>query len=289
MRKDEEVKIPSGAVAQVGDVVIDRAAYDERFAITAAYQLSRPPPYDPANLKRCAAYKQGERPPEGEKPPTRAELIGQCREQLADFKQRTMQSLVLAQWLEQEAADKEVRVTPAEVRKELVKTTTANFGSPKGYARFQRTTKIPESFFLEQARGAVLTRKLTDKASSEAPKATAAEINEYFRANRKEFTKPERRFVRLLVIRSQAKAAAAYAELKSSRGLEAGGKHLYDRSRAAHVGTEAGRVDQNRPQQEVRASRVQRLGRNPRRPSEDALWLVRLQSRAKSTRRRKRC
>jgi foldase protein PrsA len=212
---DEEVKVPSGAVAQVGDVVIDRAAYDERFAITAAYQLSRPPPYDPTNLKRCAAFKTGERPAEGQKPPTRAELIRQCEEQLADFKTRTMQSLVLAQWLDQEAADKGLRVSSAEVRKELVKTTTTNFGSPKGYARFQRTTKIPESFFLEQARGAVLTRKLTERAGADAPKASTAEVDEYFRANRKEFSQPERRSVRLLVARSQAKAAGAHRELKS--------------------------------------------------------------------------
>ncbi len=210
-------RIPSGAVARVGDAVIGRAAYDERFAITAAYQLGRPPPYDPTNLKRCAAYKAGERPTEGEKAPTKAESVSQCKEQLADFRTRTMQSLVLAQWLNQEAADKGVHVSRAEVRKELVKTTTANFGSPKGYARFQRTTKIPESFFLEQARGAVLTRKLTKKASSAAPKASEAEIEEYFRANRKEFTKPERRTIRLLVVRSQAKAEGAHRELKRGK------------------------------------------------------------------------
>jgi foldase protein PrsA len=213
----DDVKIPAGAVAQVGDVAIGKSAFNQRLAIVAAYKLGRALPFPPSDTKACVRSKALLRPPEGQKLPTRAQLRESCQQDLAQLKGQTMQSLVLAQWLDQEAADKGVHVTRAEIRTELESTKKSSFGSTKAFEKFRRATKIPDSFFIEQARGAVLTRKLTERASNTAKPISSEEISSYFNEHRKEFAQPERRSIHVLVTKTRPRADQALQALKDDQ------------------------------------------------------------------------
>ena len=54
--------------------------------------------------------------PSGAQKPPVAQLKAQCKQQYDGLKQQTMQFLISAEWLQQEAAKRGVKATPAQVR-----------------------------------------------------------------------------------------------------------------------------------------------------------------------------
>jgi foldase protein PrsA len=210
-------ELPASAVAKVGDTVIEKPAFQRRFALVAAYQLRRAPPYRLSDFRSCAAFKQRAPAPAGSKPPSQANLVEACRSEYQQLRAAAMQSLVLAEWIDQEAATAHVRASQEEIDRALSTLERSQFGTRGEFKQFLQSSRVPASFFLEQARGQVLTDKLSKRAEGHARPITARDISGYYASHRKDYAIPEGRAMHVVVASSGSRARAARTALDRGR------------------------------------------------------------------------
>ena len=129
-----------------------------------------------------------------------------------------MQFLIQAQWVQQEAEQRDVEVSDAEVKKSFDDQKKQAFPSAKEYQQFLKTSGMNEQDILFRVRLDTLQNKLTKKITEDETKVTDQDIQNYYNKNKKRFSQPERRD--LLVVLTKTKAQAD----KAKKALEDGDK-----------------------------------------------------------------
>src|SRR4051794_2153650 len=111
--------VPGNAVATVDDAVIKKADFDKwlRTASQGQAQGGQAAVPDPPTYTKCVASLKGQPTPKGSGKPTDAQLKKQCKQQYSQLKGEVMQFLIQAQWVSQEAAKEDIKVSDAEVRR----------------------------------------------------------------------------------------------------------------------------------------------------------------------------
>jgi foldase protein PrsA len=172
--------LPDDAVAKVGDSVITMADYDK------SHRLVTLSPF----------------------------LKGESDEV---FKSKTMEALIVSEWVEQKAAAQNVTVSDDQVGR-VLEARKRTFPNEEAFSRFVKDAGLTEEDIRHQVRLELLQMKLEQKISGEAPKASPAEIESYYEENEKRFTRPETRDLSFVVTKSKARAEQAL------QALEAGGR-----------------------------------------------------------------
>ncbi|MFL5780956.1 MAG: peptidyl-prolyl cis-trans isomerase [Thermoleophilaceae bacterium] len=217
--------VPKDAVAKVGDTSITKAQFQHWLEAAARQQSQSEPGQpasqatvpDPPNFTRCVAEKQKQKVPKGAQPPPVAQLKSQCKQQYDGLKNQTMQFLISAQWLEQEAKSRGVKATPAQVRKTFEDQKKQAFPKEADYQKFLKTSGRTESDLLFQVRLSVLTNALQAKVVEKAGKVSDQQVKDYYDKNKKRFAQPESRDLRVVLTKNQKKAEQALAELKKKK------------------------------------------------------------------------
>src|SRR4051794_38225924 len=113
--------VPSGSVAKVGDATIQKADFDKwlKSAAQGSAQGGSASVPDPPSYSKCVAAKSKQAAPQGSQKPSAAALKKQCAQQYSQLKGDVMQFLIQAQWVQQEAADRNVKVSDKEVQNRL--------------------------------------------------------------------------------------------------------------------------------------------------------------------------
>jgi foldase protein PrsA len=221
--------VPKDAVAKVGDTSITKAQFNHWLQAAARQQSTgapgEPPSAasvpDPPNFTRCIADKQKQKVPKGAQQPPVAQLKSQCKQQYEGLKQQTMQFLISAQWLDQEAKARDVKATPAQVRKTFEDQKKQAFPKEADYQKFLKTSGRTEADLLFQVRLSVLTNALQAKVVEKAGKVDPKEISDYYDKNKKRFAQPESRDLLVVLTKDQKKAQAALGELKKKKPWKA--------------------------------------------------------------------
>jgi foldase protein PrsA len=212
--------VPPGAVAKVGEETITEDDFDKwlNTAVKGQAQGGNAVAPDPPDFTKCVAAKKKAPLPKGQKQPSDADLKKQCQTEYDQLKGEVMQFLIQAAWVEQEAEAQDIKVSDKEIEKSLEDQKKQAFPNEKAYREFIKTSGMTEEDILFRVKLDQLQQKLTQKVTEDAKKVSNEDIQDYYEKNKKRFSQPERRDLRVVLTKTKAKAEQA------KRALDDGGK-----------------------------------------------------------------
>ena len=214
--------VPSNSVAKVGDTAITKKEFDRWLKNAAMGQQQGGPPTvpDPPNYEKCVASLKTAPAPKGTAKPKDADLKKQCRQQYDQLKSEVMQFLIQAQWVQQEAEKRDVKVTDAEVKKSFDDQKRQAFPKEADYKRFLKSSGMTEEDILFRVKLDTMQTKLTRKVTEDKIKVTDADIKNYYEKNKKRFAQPERRDLNVVLTKTKAKAEQAKSQLNGGKSFK---------------------------------------------------------------------
>ena len=214
--------VPSGAVAKVGDATITQEEFDKWLSTAAKgnAQGGTAAVPDPPDYEKCVAAKAKTPVPKDQKQPTDDALKKQCKSEYDALKKEVMQFLIQAEWVQQEAADQDVKVSDKEIKQSLEDQKKQAFPTDKAYQEFLKTSGMTEEDILFRVKLDQLQQKLTQKVTEDAKKVSDADIEAYYEKNKKRFAQPDRRDLRVVLTKTEAKANQAKQALDSGQSFK---------------------------------------------------------------------
>src|ERR687897_717450 len=180
--------VPAGAVAKVGDATITQDEFD-KWLNTAARgnaQGGTAVVPDPPDFKKCIAAKAKTPLPKGQ----------------------------------QEPADQDIKVSEKEIKKSFEDQKKQAFPNDKQYKEFLASSGMTEEDILFRVKLDQLQQKLTQKVTEDAKKVSDEDISAYYEKNKKRFAQPERRDLRVVLTKTEAKAEQAKKALESAQSFK---------------------------------------------------------------------
>jgi foldase protein PrsA len=212
--------VPSGSVAKVGDEEISQEEFDKwlKTAVSGQAQGTTTAVPDPPDFTKCVAAKKDAPLPKGQKQQSEAALKKQCEQEYDTLKREVMLFLIQAEWVEQEAEEQGVEVSDASVKKSFEDQKKQAFPTDKAYNEFIKSSGMSEEDILFRVKLNELQQKLTQKVTQDATKVTDEDIQEYYDKNKRRFAQPERRDLRVVLTKTEAKADQARSALEDGDG-----------------------------------------------------------------------
>jgi foldase protein PrsA len=213
--------VPAGAVAKVGDSTITQDEFDKWLTIAVRGQSQQQGGAgavpEPPDFEKCVSAKQKTPAPKGQKKPTEDALKKQCKSEYDTLKREVMQFLIQGEWVQQEAEKRGVKIKQAEIQKALEDQKKQVFPNDKQYKQFLKTSGMTEEDVLFRVKLNELQQRLTQKVTEDAKKVSDADISAYYEKNKKRFAQPERRDLRVVLTKTEAKAQQAKKALDSGQ------------------------------------------------------------------------
>ena len=219
-----ESSIPGNSVAKVGDESITRSDFDHWMTVFAKSSASQaqggsatttstvpdPPEYAACiKAKRDAAAKS-----KSKARPTNAQLTRQCKSEYTSLRDQALGLLIASEWLEGEAADQGIKVTPDEVTKAIETQRKEQYPKKEDFEKALKDAGFTMEDLRFQTRLQKLQEKLVDKISKGAKDPTAKQISDYYEKNKTQFGQAETREVRLVLAKDKATADRAKAAIE---------------------------------------------------------------------------
>jgi len=220
--------VPGDSVVRVGDKTIKNTTFNHWLQVaaissqgaqdpTAAAKGTKPKVSipEPPDFKACVANKAktAPKPAKGQPEPTTAQFKQQCKQEYEGLRDQVLQFLISAQWISNEAADQDVKVTDKEVQKQFAQTKKQSFPKEADFKKFLTTSGMTMEDLLFRVRLDTISNKLREKVTKGKDKVTAAQIADYYKKNKARFAQPERRDLRIVLTKTSAKASQAKSAL----------------------------------------------------------------------------
>ena len=225
--------VPGNSVAKVGDQSIKKATFDHWMQIAAVSQAGQANPNststpkaqipDAPDFTKCVANKKATAaaPAKGQPEPTEAQLKGQCKQEYNTLRDQVLEFLIRGNWIEQETDKQNVKISDKEVQKQIDAAVKQAFQNPGDFQKFLQRSGLTQADVFYQQRNQLLQQKLTEKVTKAQSKVSDAQIAAYYNKNKSKFATPERRDLRIVLTKSQAKAAQAKRALESGQSWNA--------------------------------------------------------------------
>lgn len=132
-----------------------------------------------------------------------------------ELKDDALSELLDAIWLQGQAEELGIEVTPKQIETELEQIKDQNFKTEAEYQKFLKTSLFTQDDVFDRVKLQILSTQIQEQMTNSATPATDAEIEEYY-ANEREtqFTEPESREARVVVNEDEAKIEDAKAQLE---------------------------------------------------------------------------
>jgi foldase protein PrsA len=213
--------VPPNAVAKVGDETISQDEFD-KWVETAvkgqAQQGGTAVVPDPPDFEKCVAAKKKTPVPEAQgAKQSDAQLKKQCDTEFDTLKREVMQFLIQAEWVQQEAEKRDIEVSDKAVQKSLEDQKKQAFPTEQAYRKFLRASSMSEEDILFRVKIDQLQQKLTQDVTEDAKKVSDADVEEYYEKNKSRFSQPERRDLRVVLTKTEAKADQARQALEGGQ------------------------------------------------------------------------
>lgn len=233
--------IPGNAVAKVGDTTIKKTEFQHWLNVVAISQAQQTNPAaatsgtkpsvtipDPPDFKACIANKTktAAKPVKGQPTPTAAQYKTQCQTEYQTLRDQALQFLISSDWISGEAADRNVKVTDAEVTKAFNTTKKTSFPKDADYQKFLVSSGMTQADLLYRVRLDTLSNKLRDSIIKGKDKVSAAQIAAYYAKNKARFAQPERRDLRIVLTKTRTTAVKAENEIKGGTSFKKVAKAL---------------------------------------------------------------
>ena len=217
--------VPGNAVAEVDGTAIDKDQFNHWMTVAAKQQggqASATVPDSP-DFKNCVAQKRKAepKPAKGQPKTTDEQLKAQCKTEYEGLRDQVMQLLTSFRWIQGEAEEQGVKVTDAEVKKTFEEQKKQSFPKDADYQKFLKDYNQTEEDILQRVKLDLLSNKIRDKIIKGKDKVSDAQIQEFYYKNKARFAQPERRDLRIVLTKTEAKANQAKAALDSGDSWEA--------------------------------------------------------------------
>jgi parvulin-like peptidyl-prolyl isomerase len=126
-----------------------------------------------------------------------------------------MQLLTRFQWIDGEAKERNIKITDAEVKKSFEEQKKQAFPKDADYQKFLKQNGQTEEDILARVRLDLLSNKIRDEIIKGKDKVSDAQIKDFYDKNKDRFAQPERRDLRVVLTKTEAKANEAKAALDS--------------------------------------------------------------------------
>src|SRR5215213_2841378 len=209
--------VPGNAVATVDGNSIDKDDFNHWMAVAAktSGQPKASVPDSP-DFKKCIAEKRKTlpKPAKGQPETTDAQLKDQCKQEYTALRDQVMQLLTRFQWIEGEAKEQGIKISDAEVKKSFDEQKKQSFPKEADYQKFLKQNGQSEADILQRVRLDLLSNKIRDKVIKGKDKVSDAQIKAFYDKNKERFAQPERRDLRVVLTKTEAKANQAKAALE---------------------------------------------------------------------------
>jgi foldase protein PrsA len=210
--------VPGNAVAEVDGTAIDKDQFNHWMNVAAktSGQPSATVPDSP-DFKNCIAEKRktAPKPAKGQPKTTDEQLKDQCKQEYDALRDQVMQLLTSFQWIEGEAEEQGIKVSDAEVRKSFEEQKKQSFPKDADYKKFLKDYNQTEEDILQRVKLDLLSNKIRDKIIKGKDKVSDAQIQDFYTKNKERFAQPQRRDLRIVLTKTEAKANQAKAALES--------------------------------------------------------------------------
>jgi foldase protein PrsA len=210
--------VPGNAVAEVDGTAIDKDQFNHWMNVAAktSGQPSATVPDSP-DFKNCIAEKRktAPKPAKGQPKTTDEQLKDQCKQEYDALRDQVMQLLTSFQWIEGEAEEQGIKVSDAEVRKSFEEQKKQSFPKDADYKKFLKDYNQTEDDILQRVKLDLLSNKIRDKIIKGKDKVSDAQIQDFYNKNKERFAQPQRRDLRIVLTKTEAKANQAKAALES--------------------------------------------------------------------------
>ena len=244
--------VPGNSVAKVGDQSIRRSTFDHwmqiaavsaagQTATTGAAPKAQVP--DAPSFTKCIAQKKAAagKPAKGQPEPTEAQLKGQCQQEYNQLRDQVLEFLIRGNWIEQETRKQNLKVSDKDVQKQIDAAVKQAFQKPGDFQKFLQRSGLTQADVFYQQRNQLLQQKLTEKVTKAKGTVTDAQIQQYYDKNKAKFSTPERRDLRIVLTKTQAKAEQARKALESGQSwADVTKKYSIDQASKAQGGKLAG-------------------------------------------------
>jgi foldase protein PrsA len=211
--------VPPNAVAKVGDSTITQDEFNKwvETAVKSQAQGAAAVVPDPPDYSECVAAKKKTPTPQAQGKQSDSALKKQCKTEYETLKREVMQFLIQSEWVQQEAAKRDIEVSDKAVRKSFEDQKKQAFPTDKAYQQFLKTSGMTEADILFRVKLSQLQEKLTQKVTEDAKKVSDQDVEDYYNKNKQRFAQPERRDLLVVLTKTEAKAEQARQALESGQ------------------------------------------------------------------------
>ncbi len=197
----DDHSVQKGAVAEVQGKPISQQEFDHWLGVVSAVQS---PPKS----------KQKPQPPKKGSP------------EYDQVAQQVMQFLVSADWIDGEAADRNITATDKEVARQFKQTKDQSFPTEKAYKKFLSQSGQSEEDILFRVRLDVLSNKIRTAVTRDTTNVDNGAIEDYYKQNEAQFSQPERRDLRMVLADKEDKAKQAVQRINAGESFSKVAKAL---------------------------------------------------------------
>jgi parvulin-like peptidyl-prolyl isomerase len=212
--------VPGNAVAEVDGTAIEKDSFEHWMQVAAktSGQKGATVP-DAPEYTNCVAEKRKSAPKPGKGQPktTDEQLKAQCKQEYEALRDQVIQLLTSFQWIEGEAEEMGIKVSDAEVKKSFNEQKKQSFPKEADYQKFLKDYGQTEEDILQRVKLDLLSNKIRDKVIKGKDKVSDAEIKDFYDKNKERFAQPQRRDLRVVLTKTEAKANEAKAALASGQ------------------------------------------------------------------------
>ena len=132
-----------------------------------------------------------------------------------ELRDAALTELLEAIWIQGEAEELGLEVTPKQIETELEQIKEQNFKTDAEYEKFLKTSRFTQEDVLDRVKLQVVSTRIQEQITESAPQATSEEIESFYDSELEtQFTEPESREARVIVNKDEAKVKEAQEQLE---------------------------------------------------------------------------
>jgi foldase protein PrsA len=214
--------VPGNAVAEVDGNAIEKSSFDHWLGVAskaggqAATTVPKPPKF-----AACVTQKRKTtpKPAKGQPKVTDGQLKAQCKQEYGALRDQVLQLLVSFEWIEGEAKLQNIKVSDKEIQKTFAKQKKEAFPKDADWKKFLKDSGQTQKDILKRVRLDTLSNKIREKVTKGKDKVSDAEITDYYNKNKQRFAQPERRDLRIVLTKGEAKANEAKRAIQGGQAF----------------------------------------------------------------------